>query len=411
MAGELRTLAEMRASGLAADGVQPAFPSTTANSHAAIWTGVYGNGSGIAGNANPVLPRAEHSFAEWRVGFRSESLLAEPLWVTATRQGVSVVGHQVTQVYPFTPLSAGIDLPKPPVVINSYQTRKVADYRVLRAKDVKPLDAIAWDPPLAASHLPAKHFTWSAGPVRYVGTLFAAHSESGYDTIAIAERANGPRVLVTLASTETRWPRSRTLAVHFSEPLPIENATATAEVGPLAAVFRLWETTRDGDFLLLSMPLQELGIAHGRESQRETAHEMVAALGPLAGNGPSGAYMANALGKPLYRGGDGTAELRFLETMEFLTRQYNRYSQWLWKRYAPRLMVDYFPYPDEMDHGWLGLSRQQGDAAIAARAQRFLEFRRRGYQIIDARMAALWRMAKEGRASDSATVFGNSTES
>jgi hypothetical protein len=171
-----------------------------------------------------------------------------------------------------------------------------------------------------------------------------------------------------------------------------------AEFGPLAAVFRLWETTPDGDFLLLATPLQELGIAHGQADQRELAGRILKAAGPLGGNGPSLAYLSGKLGDPVYRGGNGAAELRFLECMEFLARQYNRYSEWLWEEYEPQLMLDYFPFPDEMDHGWFGLSRQQGGSAIEARAGRYLEFRRRGYQIVDERMGVLRKLATSGHA-------------
>ena len=397
-ARELRNLQELRESGWAAAGVQPAFPSTTANSHAAIWTGAYGNRNGIAGNWNPILPRAEHTFLERRVGFRSDSLLAEPLWVAAARQGSRVVAHQVTQVYPFTQRSAGLNLTSPPVALNSYQTRKVVDYQVLRAQDVEAVSAIPWEPALQASLLPPKHFTWKAGPVRYVATLMAVETKNSYDAMVVAERPDGARVLVPLVPSEEDWPRGRALARHFSEALPVEDPATVAEFGPLAAVFRLWETTPDGDFLLLATPLQELGIAHGKADQRELAGRILKAAGPLGGNGPSVAYLSGKLGDPVYKGGHGAAELRFLECMEFLARQYNRYSEWLWKEFDPQLMLDYFPFPDEMDHGWLGLSRQQGGPAIETRAGRYLEFRRRGYQIVDERMGVLRKLASSGNA-------------
>lgn len=398
VAKELVHLRAILRRGAKSTGVQPAFPSTTANSHAAIWTGAYGDRNGISGNWTPVLPRAEHSFLERRVGFRTDSLAAEPLWVSAARQGVRVVAHQVTQAYPFTATSAGLDLPSPPVVINSYQTRKAADYRVLRAADVESLPAIAWKPPLEESSLPPKHFTWRTGPVRFLASLIAEKGGSSYNAMVVAERPDGPRVLVPLVPTETEWARGRTLARHFSKALRIEDAKATAEFVPLAAMFRLWEATKEGDFLLLSMPLQELGFAYGKESQRKLANALVSEAGPLVGNGPSAPYLSGRLGAPVYQGGDGQAELRFLECMELIARQYNLYTEWLWKRYQPQLLIDYFPFPDEMDHGWLGLSVEKGDGAIAARAARYLEFRRRGYQIVDERIGVLEGIAERGRA-------------
>lgn len=94
VAKKLRTLHRLSREGAMAEGgIRPAYPSTTGNSHAALWTGAYGDINGIHANATPIAPRAEHTAFERNIGFRSDSLRAEPIWVTAARQGVSVVGH------------------------------------------------------------------------------------------------------------------------------------------------------------------------------------------------------------------------------------------------------------------------------------------------------------------------------
>jgi predicted AlkP superfamily pyrophosphatase or phosphodiesterase len=49
-----------------------------------------------------------------------------------------------------------------------------------------------------------------------------------------------------------------------------------------------------------------------------------------------------------------------------------------------------------MDHGWLGLSRETGVAA-EARALRYQEFRRRGYQIVDQRIGLLRQLAERDK--------------
>ena len=386
-ARELVTLHQMRADGASAKGVQAAFPSTTGNSHAALWTGVYGDQNGIVGNANPILPRHKHGFMERRQGFRSESLLVEPIWVKAARSGKRVVAHQVSQAYPFSERSAGLSLPIPPAVSNSYQTRQVSPYQVLRAKYVDVLPGSPWTEPLPLSKRPVRHFGWNAGPFRMVASLVAEANEADYDVVYIGREGQTARVRVALAPVETDWPKGRTLARHFSEPLLLELPDQKLT---LSACFRLWETAPDGGFLLLQTPLQELGLSHGKAEPAALAHAAATEVGPLIGNGPSLAYLTGLLGKPLDEGGDGTAELRILECLELLTRQYNRHSEWLWKRFQPELMVDYFPFPDELDHGWLGLS-----ATASPWQTRFQEFRRRGYQMVEARIAFLRKMAGE----------------
>ena len=65
--------------------MQPAFPSTTANSHIALATGAWGDVNGKHANSHPVLPRKDHTSFERASGFRTEGLTAEPVWVTASK--------------------------------------------------------------------------------------------------------------------------------------------------------------------------------------------------------------------------------------------------------------------------------------------------------------------------------------
>ena len=79
VAQELVSIQALLKSGAYADGLTPAFPSTTANGHAALWTGTYAGRNGILYNSTPPLPRAEHAFTERIVGFRADALTAEPI--------------------------------------------------------------------------------------------------------------------------------------------------------------------------------------------------------------------------------------------------------------------------------------------------------------------------------------------
>jgi hypothetical protein len=80
-----------------ADGARPMWPSVTAASHAAIWTGAYGDVNGVVANTQAPLPWREFSLTELRSGFEPRELTAEPIWISAGRAGRTVVGHHVTQ--------------------------------------------------------------------------------------------------------------------------------------------------------------------------------------------------------------------------------------------------------------------------------------------------------------------------
>ena len=77
------------------------------------------------------------------------------------------------------------------------------------------------------------------------------------------------------------------------------------------------------------------------------------------------------------------AEERVIEAAEFTVRQFNRYVEWVWNRYQPRLLVDYFPMIDTIDHSVLGLVREPGAP------KGLKDFRRRIYELVDRRIAFL----------------------
>ena len=88
-ASELTAVRKIAAEGVEARGMTSHFPSTTANGHAAIWTGMWGDRNGISGNSMPALKRAEHTFLERVNGYRSDALRGQPLWVTAASSGLA----------------------------------------------------------------------------------------------------------------------------------------------------------------------------------------------------------------------------------------------------------------------------------------------------------------------------------
>jgi hypothetical protein len=303
----LKTLQRLAARGATASGIQPAFPSTTANSHAALWTGVYGDVSHIAANSQPLLPRAAHTFLERNNGFRSDQLAAEPIWVAAARQNVKTVVYQAPQAFPFRDFNTHPNA----TTLNGYQSRQIARHAILRRKD------LTFDTPTT--------FHFQHGPV----TLNGAITKSGL-TIENTPVPNAP--------AESAPPWTRPLARRFSQGLYLENPV------PAVVYFRLFEQT-DTDLLLYVSPIQELAISQG------DAVQLLKESGGFIGNTYQGPLLTDA---------------QSLEVMELLARQNARHTQWLTRNLHPGLFIGYLPIIDEIGHRYLGLYEQNSPAAQKA---------------------------------------------
>ncbi len=153
-------------------------------------------------------------------------------------------------------------------------------------------------------------------------------------------------------------------------------------VAPVMTYFRLFEASHDGRSLLLFQSgLQEGLLYTGRPATRAESIALLRQAGGFVGNGKEEPDEADdAGGVPLWRGGDGTHERRYLETIELGMRQTIRQARHLWHTHSPRFMLGYVSMPDEMDHEWLGHARQD---------PRYGPLRRWGYQLVD-RVAATY---------------------
>lgn len=360
---ELRTLAALRARGMMADGLVAHMPSTTANTHAALWTGAWGDVNGISSNEMPLAPRAERLISARVSGYRSDALRAEPLWVTAARQGVRTVAQQATQVYPLSERSTGGVMDGPPILLHGYQAPVVAPARWLRASD---LTRAACEPDDTGA---VACFTWAAGPITFRAALTAWASQT---TMRVRVQGTPRSVQVALMPTEHDPPRGRDLARHFSDGLLVD----VAGVAPVMAYFRLFEAAPDGhSIVLFQSVIQEAVLYSGRPATRAETIALLGVAGGFVGNGNSEPWEADgASGVPLWKGGDGTRERRYLETLELGIRQTIRQARHLWRTHEPRLMIAYVSMPDEMDHAWLGQARQD---------TRYEPLRRWGYQLVD----------------------------
>lgn len=79
------------------------WPSLTAAGHAAVFNGSYGNVNGITANGIPAAPFENNPIGtRGPSGFSANSLITEPIWVTAAKQGRTSSLVSVTQSGPFT---------------------------------------------------------------------------------------------------------------------------------------------------------------------------------------------------------------------------------------------------------------------------------------------------------------------
>ena len=388
----VKTLRGIAARGVMARGVQQAFPTITPAGHAALWTGAYGDVSGIITSANPILPRSEHTAFERKSGYDADLLRAEPIWAAAARQGVKAVAHQATQNYPFVEQTTAPGAATPPILVSGYGPGNIERDGVIRPSNVTPADASEWEPALPRSSLPARAFKWSIRNITFYGAMVAEQGAArGYTAIFVAADPRGPRVRVQPHPTENVPPGGRALARYFSEGLPLRAGRKNV---PTVAYFRLFELARDGsDFLIYQPYVHELAVYDGTAGSMQIIEAALKQAGGFIGNGPGYLYEDGKLGKQIYNDGDGTAERRYLEGMELVIRQLNRLTVWFNNRYSPRLLVDYCPYPDEMDHTWYGLVRPDVTGISREVARRMQEFRRWGYAAIDTRVALLNSLA------------------
>ncbi|MGC8882048.1 MAG: alkaline phosphatase family protein [Bryobacteraceae bacterium] len=335
---ELTVLKATARRGAAARGVQPAFPSTTANSHAALWTGCYGDLNLITANAPPLVPRSQHTVEERGNGFRAEQLAAETFWVAAARTGIPAVAHQPTQGYPFTRFNSAPGA----VVVNGYQTRLLAPHAL-------------WTPE-TGRRMPDGSWLFEHGPATFRVVLTAKSAR-------ITHTASGRSVEARSAPAEGEPPRQRALARRFSPPLFVDGPA------PAALYFRLFRSGVSS-FRLYVTPWHELGSSVPLDGIFREA-------GGFVGNGPT-ALLEKAQITPA----------EYLEAMELVIRQMTRHAAWLEKKFHPRLMQSYLPFPDEIDHMWLPAARA-GDPQARA-------WRRWGYIAINRGAEELARLAHGG---------------
>jgi hypothetical protein len=382
-----------------ADGARPMWPSVTAASHAALWTGVYGNVNGVVANSMAPLPWSEFSLLDELSGFEPRQLNAEPIWIAAARARRSVVGNSVTHAGPpgrWKP-EGGRDtamvrrdsaaLADPRLLVITGYTSGPAP-RLLTAERNPPGPAGTWQnlASLGAIGVPLREIAWTMGRDSLFALFFGADRYTG---VVVGQSRDVARAVRVTSAPVERAPvgSERELARHFSGVLWLSLADGRAGV-----YFRLWDLAAD----LSSFQLfQSVGrIMRGNHAEALRAVED--AVGGFVAN-PADVVLRNTE-TMLADGGDGTAELKFLETAELQTRQAIRGSEWLWRNRRPDLQTEYFSLADGLDHLWYGMIAPEVPARNPELAARINAMRSRGWAMVDRRLAHLRELARQENA-------------
>lgn len=384
---------------------QPMFPSVTAAGHASIWTGAYGNVHNITANAAHVLPRDQHTATATTSGFSANNLSAEPIWISAGYSGQRVGGHHATQgpgKPGFQPRSgersgqqqanyervvAGYELPSVQVM-NGYN-KQIDGHGLLTADDVEWKDVSDWRNTRSLGvTVEPKAFTFSNRAGTFHGLIYGAN---GYDRMAIATTPDIQQAVITIAQpVETEPFAGRTLARHFSEPLAVDT-----DSGRTYLRTRLFEMSSNGeDFLLYHTPMHIMDTNH---DEVEDAYNQY--VQGWFGNSATRVYTSGGFGPTRLQGGDGTAEARYLETAELLTRVFNKGSEFFWQQQQVDLMVDYFPLGDSIDHSLFTLMDPQWPGYDAEIGGYMKDMRNRVWRLVDIRLQHLLELASDADAT------------
>jgi predicted AlkP superfamily phosphohydrolase/phosphomutase len=385
--GVMPNLAALRSQGAHGRSLT-ALPAKTPVGHAALFTGTWPDRNGIGGID---MPAPGKSILTAESGFTSEMLTAEPLWVTAARQGLDVTAINTTQLFPFRPFLEGKrfggNFGWQLTMLDGYQSRQTG-HAVFRGRDVTLRAAAGWRGALPPHLGPARDFDITVGGARIDGLVYDDPDDpvAGYDSVFLAtqKQARGGIVLK---------PRPPGDPANFAS-LPIR--LGDGEVG---LHFRLFSLAPDGSDLLLY--LAEAGFLRSNRPLVEAA--ALKATGGFAGNAADDLYKEGYFGPPLWNGGDGTAESRYLESVGLVTRELSRLIDFGFERTRWEVLLSYLPFPDEFFHLWFGRldpTLSSYDPALAARLRPFVD---QGLGIVDGFVGRL----REKAGTDAILAIGS----
>lgn len=337
--GAMPSLARLRSRGATAQGSLTSRPVKTPSGHAAVFTGAWSDRNGIAGIEAPV---PGGNVLTGHSGYRSEMLRAEPIWVTAAREGLDVSVMSATQSFPFAPFLEerrfGGNYGARLAFVDGYQNRR-SPAAVFTPRDVKLRPAAGWAGVMPQHTGPRLDFELSVAGIRIEALLFddPADPLGGFDSLYLAAEKRAGGVVLKPDPPGATADSFRGLTIRTA-------------AGALGLHLRLFSLRPDAsDFLLF---VAESAVIRSNRPLLETA--ALEETGGFVGNGASDLYKDGAFGPPLWEGGSGQAEARYLETALLVERQFRRLTDFGIDRTRWDLLLSYLPFPDEQLHLWLG---------------------------------------------------------
>ncbi|HSF17196.1 MAG TPA: alkaline phosphatase family protein [Vicinamibacteria bacterium] len=336
--GKLPNFTRIMERGAWSDGMVTSFPTKTAAAHAMLFTGHYGHTSGITGNEVLKLPASEHTRLETTSGYFSGPLRVEPLWLMAARAGLETFVFHATQSYPF---SEGSD--DPHMFIAHGYTEAQVDADSILAGTVR-LPSPAWVVPEARGS-EAREISFPVGDSVLHGLFYddPFDPSSGCDTLGIVREKSDESFAARVKAGEGE---------PFSSPIRV-----TAGGRDVWFSMRLFALAPDAStFVLYRSGAAELAV-----SNSSFPGHGLPVLEVFAGDGGSLVYERGGLGVPRYRGGDGAAERRLMQTEAHLQEQLIAQAR-LALREDYDLVVLYSPVTDEIGHALTGYLSPELDA-------------------------------------------------
>jgi predicted AlkP superfamily pyrophosphatase or phosphodiesterase len=361
-AGKLPGLARIAAAGFRSDGMQPAYPSKTAVGHASIFTGTWPDIHGVSNNAVPLLPRSENGPDKTIRGFDSAALQAEPLIVTAARQGKRVISLSSTQSYPsnkwVTQLSP-LGMQKNLSIYSGFESQ-ISKNTMLDASRFKPVSL--WkDVRHAGSNQPLGAAI-ELGETRVELLLVddPADSTKGFDTVLVRTGdAGAVQAIKAKPATDalTAW----------SKPIPVRK-------GDMAGNTFVRAFTLSTDAANVAILLRSANAIKGHSSAAEEKDYLATYTGFHADAWFE--YQDGLLGTPIYDGGTGDAEARAVELVRFDLALLTRGLMHMATKYKPDLITHYTPQIDSAGHtlmAFLDPSLPGHDPKLAAKIRPYYE--------------------------------------
>src|SRR5262245_10649322 len=366
---KLPNLAKLIEGGAFADDVKAGFPSKTAPGFASLITGAPPSVTGISGNQVPRAPRNQHTILESLAGFSGAPLRAEPIWSAARRAGKKVIVSHM-------PTFEG-ELAEETIRFSGYELIAGRD-GIATNRNIQNEGAGAWSNSPASEAAPIE-ITFTVGASKFFGLLIddPTDPQSGYDTIVIATSRDGNQIKTKLKPA----PPGVGGELFWSEPVGVK----TSSNQDARLYFRLFDLKSDGSdfFLYFTRPARDLPL------RAELAASTSVTVRTFVGNGATILYQQGALGRTLANGGNGSAEARYIETLNFAQHPVMETNRWALDNLPWDLYLAYTPFPDEAEHQWRGYldaALPTYRAEIAARLKPLLE---RAYRSADEHLGML----------------------